>query len=62
MQAMADFCHAAFPGAFEDGSVAAFEARVRKTEERFKGYDSNAERVFVVNGRRMFAPFIGTVL
>lgn len=48
------YCNEAYPGAFDNGTVEGYEARVAAVQQRFRGYETSAERVFVVNGRRLY--------
>ncbi|KAJ2923416.1 hypothetical protein H1R20_g13679, partial [Candolleomyces eurysporus] len=51
VQAWATFCSEAFPGTFTN-SLTEFQARVDATLQQYKGWNTMADRVFVVNGRR----------
>ncbi|KAJ2916578.1 hypothetical protein MD484_g3859, partial [Candolleomyces efflorescens] len=50
VQAWTNFCTEAFPGAFTN-STTEFRARVNTTLQQYKGWNTMADRVFVVNGR-----------
>ncbi|RXW19278.1 hypothetical protein EST38_g6575 [Candolleomyces aberdarensis] len=51
VQAWATFCSEAFPGTFTN-SLTEFQARVDVTLQQYNGWNTMANRVFVVNGRR----------